>query len=168
MSKKLIVIIGPNGVGKTTTAIVFKDSCPRSAYIDADWCRSINPFHPLTEATKELVISNIFCLMKNHLLCADIETIVFPYAFHGERKEIFDAVIARLREADITFDLKIVILKCSYEENVRRAREDKRDEERIQRGMRLTHEFYDNYEYPMIDTTDLTPEEVAECVMKFV
>ena len=165
MAKKLIVIIGPNGVGKTTTANALKDRYPQTAYIDADWCRCFNPFGPLTDATKELVISNMFCLMKNHLLCEDIDRVVFPYAFHGERKEIFETVMERLREAKIEFDLKCVILKCSYEENVRRAREDKRDEERIQRGMKFTHGFYDNYDYPMIDTTDLTPDEVVEWVM---
>ena len=35
-------------------------------------------------------------LFRNDLLCPDIETIVFPYAFHGERKQIFDEVIERL------------------------------------------------------------------------
>lgn len=34
--------------------------------------------------------------------------------------------------------------------------------------MKNTYAFYDEYEYPVIDTTDLTPEEVAECVMQFI
>ena len=42
--KKLIVILGPNGVGKTTAAKAFLDKYTKCAYVDADWCRSINPF----------------------------------------------------------------------------------------------------------------------------
>lgn len=168
MLKKLIVIIGPNGVGKTTTASEFRNRCSNSAYIDAEWCRCINPFYPLTDATRELVINNIFCLLKNHLLCQDINTIVFPYSFHGGRKENFDIVIQRLRDEGIEFELRFVILKCSYDENVRRARKDRRDEERVQRGMKNTFEFYDNYDYPVIDTTDLEPRQVVEKIMQIM
>ena len=42
--KKLIVILGPNGVGKTTAAKAFLDKYTKCAYVDADWCRAINPF----------------------------------------------------------------------------------------------------------------------------
>lgn len=42
--KKLILIIGPNGVGKTTTAKILLQKLSKCAYVDADWCRVINPF----------------------------------------------------------------------------------------------------------------------------
>ena len=42
--KKLILIIGPNGVGKTTTAKILLQKLSKCAYVDADWCRAINPF----------------------------------------------------------------------------------------------------------------------------
>lgn len=66
--KQIIVIIGPNGVGKSTTAKVLLDSCEKCAYVDADWCRAINPF-PFTEATRRTVIENIYCLIRNYMLC---------------------------------------------------------------------------------------------------
>jgi len=166
MPKKLIVIIGSNGVGKTTTASEFRNQCANSAYIDAEWCRCINPFYPLTDATHELVINNMFCLLKNHLLCRDINTIVFPYSFHGGRKEDFELVIQLLQEEKIKFELQYIILKCSYEENVRRARQDNRNEERVQRGMKNTFGFYDNYDYPVIDTTELEPRQVVRQMIK--
>lgn len=108
----------------------------------------------------------MFDLFKNHLLCQDINMIVFPYAFHGSRKEIFDLVIQRLKNAKIEFELKFIILKCSYEENIRRALQDNRDEERIQRGMRNTFTFYDNYNYPVINTTELEPKKVVQEIFK--
>ena len=168
MSKRLIAIIGPNAVGKTTTASELRNRCPNSAYIDADWCRCINPFSPLTIATRELVINNMYCLLRNHLLCLDINVVAFPYGFHGGRKEIFELVIQRLKDDGIKFELNFVILKCSFEENVRRARKDKRDEERIQRGMENTFEFYDQYDYLMIDTTELKLEQVVEKIKQMM
>ena len=68
--------------------------CPNSAYVDADWCRAINPFQ-FTEATKKTVTDNIFCLFRNYLLCTDIETVIFPYGFHGERKSIYSTKSTR-------------------------------------------------------------------------
>lgn len=42
--KKLIVIVGPNGVGKSTTARTMVVKCPKCTYVDSDWCRVIMPF----------------------------------------------------------------------------------------------------------------------------
>lgn len=100
--------------------------------------------------------------MKNYLLCKDIELIVFPYGFHGERKGIFDEVIQRLRNEEIEFELRIFILKCAIDENINRAVKDGRDKEHIERGIANTFHFYDTYAYPVIDTTFQTPEQAAE------
>lgn len=42
--KRLIVIIGPNAVGKTTAAKCLVEKLPQTAYVDSDWCRCKNPF----------------------------------------------------------------------------------------------------------------------------
>ncbi|MBQ7792457.1 MAG: hypothetical protein IJ367_03070, partial [Clostridia bacterium] len=44
MMKTLLVITGPNGVGKSTCAEGLMQSLPKSIYIDSDWCRAMNPF----------------------------------------------------------------------------------------------------------------------------
>ncbi|MBD5444251.1 MAG: hypothetical protein HDR29_01740 [Lachnospiraceae bacterium] len=120
----------------------------------------MNPF-PLTPTTKYVVIDNIYCLFKNYLLCIDIEMIVFPYSFHGERKEIFDIVMKRLADDGITFEIITIVLKCSLEENIKRAKADGRDKERIERGIKNTFNFYDDFNEPSIDTTNLSPKEVV-------
>ena len=158
--KKVVVLIGPNGVGKSTTAKAFMQQHTKCAYIDSDACRAINPF-PFTPATKKVVIENIYCLFKNYLLCDDIEVIVFPYGFHGERKEIFDTVMKRLIDDGIAFEMITIVLKCSLEENIKRAMADGRDTERIERGIKNTFNFYDEFDGPGIDTTNLSPEEVV-------
>ena len=158
--KQLIIIIGPNGVGKTTSAKEILQSLPHTAYVDSDWCRMTNPFE-FTKITKNTVENNIYCLLSNYLNCNDIDTVLFTYAWHGERKEIYENVMARLKEDGIKFKESIFVLKCSKDENIKRARKDGRDEVRIDRGIKNTFDFYDGYDYPTIDTTLMTPSQVA-------
>lgn len=165
--KKLIVILGSNGVGKSTTAKAFLDKYTKCAYVDADWCRAINPF-PFTPLTKKAVTENIYCIFKNYLLCEDIDKIVFPYGFHGERKEIFDTVICKLKEDGIEFELFPIVLKCSMQENIKRCKRDGREVERIERWIKNTFHFYDDFQYPNIITTELSPEEVVEQIADII
>ncbi len=165
--KKVILIIGSNAVGKSTTAKQLLNKLPNSAYIDADSLRAINPFQ-FTDGTKEAVIKNIYCVLCNYLLCKDIETIIFPYSLHGERNEIWEQVLEQIKAASIELNLIPIILKCSKEENIRRAKLDNRGNERIERGMKNTFDFYDGFSYPVIDTTDLNVEEVVEKIMEML
>lgn len=165
--KKLILILGANGVGKSTTAEMLLQKLFKCAYIDADWCRAINPF-PFTDAPRTAVSNNIYSLFKNYLLCDDIEFIVFPYGFHGERKQLFEQVLSRLEQEGIVFELCPIILKCCKEENIKRALKDGRNRERIERGIRNTFSFYDEYTYPSIDITYLEPNEVAEKIVNIL
>ncbi len=162
--KQLIVIIGPNGVGKSTTAKEIVEQCSKTALVDSDWCRVMNPFE-VTETTKQTITENIYCLLYNYLTCKDIDTVVFTYAWHGERKEIYDCVIDKLNNENIEFKENIIVLKCSKQENIDRAKKDGRDEVRIKRGIEMTFSFYDKYEYPCIDTTNMTPLEVANQII---
>lgn len=164
--KKLIVIIGPNGVGKTTTAKAFMDIYSSCAYVDSDWCRVKKPFS-FTEEDKRLVVNNISTLLRNYLLCKDVDVVLFTYTFHGERKKIFDEILDQLRK-EVEFELNIVILKCSYEENVQRCVKDHRNEERIKYGMEQTFGFYDKYDYPIIETTHLLPNQVVDEISKLL
>ena len=92
---RLVIIVGPNGIGKSTTAMKMKENHPGSAVVDSDWCRVMNPF-TLTDITKKTVIENIYCLLRNYLLCEDISTVIFTYSWHGGRKELYDEVIQNI------------------------------------------------------------------------
>ena len=165
--KQLIVIIGPNAVGKTTTAKRMIEKLPQTAYVDSDWCRCMNPFS-LTEITREIVKENIYCLLYNYLTCAEINTVVFTHSWHGGRKDIYDRVIKQLKNDGIEFKESIIILKCSEAENIRRAVKDDRDEKRIERGIKNTFYFYNEFDYPCVDTTSMSTNEVVEQILKIV
>lgn len=163
--KRLIVIVGPNAVGKTTTAKCLVEKLSNTAYVDSDWCRCMNPFS-LSEITKQTVTKNIYDLLYNYLSCEALENVIFTYSWHGERKEIYDNLICGLKDTGLQFEEKVIILKCSEEDNRKRAKGDGRGTVRIERGMQNTFSFYDGYAFPCVDTTDMTPEEVAEEIIK--
>ena len=100
--KRLIVIVGPNAVGKTTTAKFLVEKLSKTAYVDSDWCRFMNPFQ-FSEMTKQTVTKNMYNLLYNYLNCTELENVVFTYSWHGERKEIYDRLICRLRDEGIRF-----------------------------------------------------------------
>lgn len=165
--KRLIVIVGPNAVGKSNTAMSLVEKLSRIAYVDSDWCRVMNPFS-FTAITKRTITENMYALLRNYLMCEEVDTVVFTYSWHGERKEIYDNIIARLKNEKIDFVESIIILKCSKEENVRRAEKDGRDSARIKRGMKNTFSFYDAYDYPNIDSTNMSANEVAKRIIELV
>ena len=86
-------------------------------------------------------------------------------SWHGARKEIYENVIEKLRRNDIELQECIIVLKCSREENIRRAMNDGREKDRIERGMMATHSFYDDLDYPCIDITNMMPVQVADTIM---
>ena len=165
--KTLLTILGPNGVGKTTTAKMFVEQYSNAAYVDAEWCRSMNPF-AFTDETKRVVTENIYCLLRNYFSHNEIDIVVFPYGWHGARKKIYDDVIERLKKDNIGFREHIFILTCSETEIKRRALQDGRDGERIKRGIENTFNFYNNFDYPSVDTTNMTPYEVAKNIRNLV
>ena len=61
-----------------------------------------------------------------------------------------------------------IILKFGNEDNIRRAIYDGRNMERMERGIKNTFRFYDEYSYPNIDSTYLQPEKVAEKIIEII
>lgn len=165
--KKLIVLLGPNAVGKSSVCKTLLERCPNSAYVDADWCRQINPF-PFTNTTKKTVTDNLYCMIRNYLLCDDIQWVFFPYGLHGEREGIFRELTARLDADGLEVQIHTIVLKASMEELIRRGNADGRDRERIERGILQTFSLYEDLELPCIDTTDLTIDETAEEILKLL
>ncbi len=154
--KTILLILGPNAVGKSKSAQALLGLLPHSALVDSDWCRAMNPYH------RDTVIENTYALLKNYLKCPEIETVVFPFGFHGDRKQRFDAVISKLREDMIDFEFFTVVLTCSLEENLYRAQADQRSDEQINRGIENAYHYYDKFDNPKIDTTDLSVAQTAE------
>ena len=60
--KRLILVGGPMGVGKTTACQLLKQRLPRCAFLDGDWCWDMHPF-VVTDETRAMVMDNIVHLL---------------------------------------------------------------------------------------------------------
>lgn len=159
--KRLIMVCGANGVGKTTACQSLVKALNHSAYIDSDWCRAMNPFS-FGEETIQIIKSNIVALMMNYFKSSFIEHVIFPYGFHGPRKQIFEDILKELDNSEISYRLCPVILKCDLEENIKRMKKDSRDEKRVRRVIENTRDIYDAYDYPKIDTTNMSTSQTVD------
>ena len=163
--KKLILILGPNGVGKSTASAAFLKVLPHSAYIDSDSLRMMNP------ARGEEVIAvqkqNILALMRNYFKTSFVEYVIFPYGYHAHRKKMLEDMLGELK-AEFEFEVITILLTCCESENIRRMKNDGRNEERIVYSMENTRTIFDGLDYPKIGTTDLTPEQAAERMLKII
>lgn len=91
--KRLYLLGGTMGVGKTTVSQQLKQDLPNSVFLDGDWCWDADPFQ-VTEETKSIVIRNICYLLNSFLHCTAYENIIFCWVMHEQ--SILDAITNRL------------------------------------------------------------------------
>ena len=91
--KRLVIVNGAMGAGKTAVCKELLALAPPAAFLDGDWCWTMNPFQ-VTEETKALVLDNIVHVLQNFLRCPAYETVFFCWVLH--RQEILDELLARL------------------------------------------------------------------------
>ncbi|MDO5415605.1 MAG: AAA family ATPase [Lachnospiraceae bacterium] len=95
--KKVYLIGGTMGVGKTTVCRRLQMDLPRSVFLDGDWCWDAHPFQ-VTEETKAMVLDNISHLLNNFIHCSAYENIIFCWVM--QEQSIVDAVRNRLELSD--------------------------------------------------------------------
>ena len=91
--KKLYLIGGPMGVGKTSACGYLKQLLPKSVFLDGDWCWDANPFQ-VTEETKAMVMDNICHLLNNFIRCTAYEHVIFCWVMHEQ--SIIDRIVRAL------------------------------------------------------------------------
>jgi thymidylate kinase len=161
MSKKLIFICGPNGVGKSSTGRELINYIENSAFVDSDLCALRNPF--INPEGIDIGRQFMQFMLTKYMESSLYESIVWSYGFHGHRKANFVEIMTQLRQLKIEFDFVPIILTCDLDENVKRMKCDNRDEARIDRAITNTRIIYQEYPFPSINTTKLTlPETVNE------
>ncbi len=113
--KKIYLIGGTMGVGKTTVCQQLKKDLPQSVFLDGDWCWDSSPFQ-ITEETKLMVEQNICYLLNNFLHCSVYENIIFCWVMH--KQAIIDSIISKLN----TENCEVNCISLIAEENCLRER----------------------------------------------
>ena len=162
--KRLYLIGGPMGVGKTTVCQELKRLTAPSVFLDGDWCWNMEPFQ-VTEETKRMVQENIAFLLGQFLRCSAYETVIFCWVMH--QQEILDSLLGALPMEGV--EVRKVSLLAKPETLKQRIGGD------VERGLRTWDVLDRSLErlplYQSLDTEklwvdQLTPRETAELLAK--
>lgn len=162
--KKLYLIGGPMGVGKTTVCQILKKKLDQCVFLDGDWCWDMDPF-VVNEETKALVLDNICSMLGRFLGCTAFENVVFCWVLH--QQEILDAILSRLDTRG--WQVICVSLIASPQVLTQRLEKDiaggRRQADVIPRSLaRLP--LYEGLETIKLDTSSWTVAETAEQIIK--
>lgn len=157
--KKVILVGGAMGVGKSTVCEIIKQACPRCVLLDADNLWNMHPF-TVTEETKGMVMDNIRHCLLNFLHCTAIDTIVFCWVMH--QQEIIDEIISFFpKEITEVYRFSLV---CSPEALRRRLKKDIdcgiRQPDVTERSLRYLP-LYAELDTVAIDVSDIDAKEAA-------
>ena len=93
MKKRLLLVGGTMGVGKTAVCRRLKEEMPNSVLLDGDWCWDASPFQ-VTEETRRMVLDNICHLLNNFVRCSAYDTVILCWVM--DRQETIDAILERV------------------------------------------------------------------------
>lgn len=160
--KKLYLIGGTMGVGKTTVCQILKKKLDRAVFLDGDWCWDADPFL-VNDETKAMVMDNITHQLNNFLRCSAYENIIFCWVMHEQ--EIIDRIRLALDLQDC--DVKVISLVCGEEMLIKRlekdARHGLRQPDAIERSVGRI-KLYDKLDTIKVDVSKISAEEAAEIV----
>lgn len=158
--KKLIIVSGTMGVGKSATCRLLYKMAPRSVWLDGDWCWLMNPWNNCQE-NREMVMKNISTLLRAYLANSTIDNVIFSWVLH--KKEIIDDLLERLSGSD--YDLFGFALVCSPEALSGRMLADGREEDQIMASKDRLHLYYE-IGWEVLDTTSLDECQAAKHIAK--
>ena len=164
--KKVYLIGGTMGVGKTTISQCLKRKLNNSVFLDGDWCWDAHPFQ-VTDETKKMVIENICFMLNQFIHCSAYENIIFCWVMHEQ--SIIDTIISRLDETEC----KIIPLSlvCNEEELRKRLKKDVdegiRHNDSIEKRMKRIP-LYEKLNTVKINVDKKSPQEIVEEINQLI
>ena len=158
--KKLYMIGGTMGVGKTSVSQCLKRELPNAVFLDGDWCWDADPFL-VTEETKEMVIDNICYLLNHFIQCSAYENIIFCWVMHEQ--SIIDTILNKVKITDCV--VKVVSLMANEETLTKRIMKDvdsgSRGTDVLERSI-ARPPFYQSVSSVKVQTNNKTVYEIAK------
>ena len=117
MSKKLIIINGIMGVGKSTVCRNLYKKLDNCFFLEGDDCWRMNPF-TVNDENKKMVIENITYMLNSFIKNSSSKYILFNWVIQTD--EIMKSILERLDLDGV--DVYRITLMCSREELEKRIR----------------------------------------------
>lgn len=162
MNKKLIIINGTIGVGKSSVSLKLSKELENSVLLDGDWCWTVNPWK-VTEENKKMVEENITFLLNQFLKNSGFNYIVFTWVLDYEN------MWPRLAKNLKTKNVSIIrfSLMCEPAQLKKRMKKDKRTEENINEAIKRIP-MYKNQDTIKIDTTNKTINNIVKEIKSII
>lgn len=160
--KKLVIINGVPGIGKTTVCRELYKSISNSVWLDGDWCWMMNPF-VVNEENKMMVEQNITFILRNYLNNSSYKYVVFNWVIGNEK--IFKTILEELK--DLEFQLYKISLISSPKILAERMLGDGRKEEQIENSMNNLS-FYEDMDTLKIDTTNMSVRDAVNKILEVI
>jgi adenylate kinase family enzyme len=157
--KKLVLISGAPGVGKTTLCSHLFKEIQGCAWLDSDWCWMINPWKAKTKEQKKYVEDTFTRILRGYLNNEDINTVLFSWVMSSPR--MFGIITEAL--VDIKFDLYKIALVCDRDAHIKRMRLDKLRNEQVE--LPDSMEPYYHLGAEVIDVSTTPIEDVVQRVI---
>ena len=158
--KTLYLTGGPMGVGKTTLIRELPHMLPHCAFLDGDWCWTMQPF-TVSDETKAMVLDNITHVLTNFLRCSAYDNVVFCWVMHQQK--IVDDILSSLPLDGVR--VMSFSLTCMPDALMARIRRDiaagLRDESAVSRALSYLP-LYETVQSIKLDTTAISASEAAE------
>ncbi len=157
---KLLLLGGPTGVGKSTTLKLLENRLPRLALLDADDVWRVSD-EMAVERNRSIAISNVIGVLQGYVE-AGCENTILAWVF--ARSILYEPVIAGMKDAvDAINQLYLVASPEAIHQRLGVRNSLERLDYSVSR-LELIHQL----PYPWIDTTDLSPAEVADGVLNHI
>lgn len=165
--KKLILINGTMGAGKTAVCSGLNKKLNESVWLDGDWCWMMNPFK-VTEENKAMVISNITYMLRNFLNNSGFQYVIFDWVMHQE--SIINDILNKLEGVQDFKTYKLTLI-CSEAKLRKRILKDVqngvRDIEVLERSIARLY-LYEDMDTIKINTDNIDVEGVVHEIMGIV
>lgn len=160
--KKLIIIAGPPGVGKTTISKSMFETIDGCAWLDADWCWNTNPWIAKSDDEKRIIEGTFVRILDTYIHNENINTIIFNWVI--KTNWMFDLIINNIDCKNLM--IKKIVLVSDQDSHINRLKSDSRRNELIENPEDM--ESYKRLDAIIVDTTHDSIEENTNKIMKII
>lgn len=162
--KKLYLIGGAMGAGKSAVGSALNRLANKSVWLDGDDLWRMNPF-TVSDSTKLMVMANIRAVINNFLACPDIDCVIFTWVMHEQ--EIIDDILSGLALDGV--EVRAVSLILSEESLKSRLEKDIaagiRQPDIVERSLGYLKK-YDTLDTEKLDVSGISPEDAAKRILE--
>lgn len=162
--KKIYIIGGTIGVGKTTVSKELKNRLHKCVFLDGDWCWDMNPF-VVNDETKVMVMDNICYVLNNFIHCSVYENIIFCWVLHEQG--IIDSILSKLDIQNlIIINISLLCKEKALRERIQKDIDNQlRSNDVLERSIERIH-LYDKLNTIKIDVSEKTVTDTVNEIMQ--